>query len=51
MEEVPCPNLINRVVPREKLMDKALELVNKIAKSPPLAVELAKRSFYTAADM
>jgi crotonobetainyl-CoA hydratase len=35
--------LINRVVPRERLLDTALELANVIAANAPLAVQASKR--------
>ncbi len=34
--------LLNYVVPREKLMDKALELAGKLANNGPLAVQKVK---------
>lgn len=36
--------LVNKVVPKEKLMDEARELALKIAKRPPLAVRYAKEA-------
>ena len=36
--------LANQVVPHEELMDKAMELAQKIAKRPPLAVRYAKEA-------
>ena len=36
--------LANKVVPHEELMEKTLELANKIASRPPLAVQFAKEA-------
>ncbi len=43
--------LINEVVPREKLDEVALDMARRIAEKSPLAIKLAKESFYTASDM
>lgn len=43
--------LVNRVVPREKLEETAMEMAEKIASKAPLAVQLGKQSFYRMADM
>ncbi|MBE0480857.1 MAG: enoyl-CoA hydratase/isomerase family protein [Dehalococcoidia bacterium] len=40
--------LVNRVVPHDDLMKAAKELAFKIAKNPPLAVEMAKGDLYHA---
>jgi 2-(1,2-epoxy-1,2-dihydrophenyl)acetyl-CoA isomerase len=40
--------LVNRVVPHDELMTAARELAGKIAKNPPLAVQLAKADLYNA---
>ncbi len=36
--------LVNKVLPQEELMDKAVELAKKIASRPPLAVRFAKEA-------
>jgi len=38
--------LVNRVVPHEELMKAAKELAMRIAKNPPLAVQMAKADMY-----
>ena len=43
--------LINKVVPKEKLEEASLELAKKIASKSPVAIKLAKESFYMASDM
>ncbi len=43
--------LVNRVVPREKLEETAMEMAEKIAAKAPLAVRMGKQSFYGMADM
>ncbi|MFC2167922.1 enoyl-CoA hydratase/isomerase family protein [Acidobacteriota bacterium] len=43
-QEAYRTGLANRVVPHEELMDKTLELANKIASRPPLAVQFAKEA-------
>ena len=43
--------LINRVVPREKLNEVALQLAETIAGKSPVAVGLGKLFFYATADM
>jgi enoyl-CoA hydratase/carnithine racemase len=40
--------LVNRVVPHDELMKAARELAEKIAKNPPLAVEMAKANLYSS---
>lgn len=43
--------LVNRVVPRDELDQRAREWAAQLATKSPLAVETAKKAFYTAADM
>ena len=43
--------LVNRVVPQDYLDKKAMEWAAQLATKSPLAVETAKKAFYTAADM
>lgn len=40
--------IVNRVVPKDRLMDEAYELASNIAKKPPLAVRMIKRAVYEA---
>ena len=43
--------LVNRVVPAGELDERARDWALRLASKSPLAVETAKRAFYTAADM
>jgi enoyl-CoA hydratase/carnithine racemase len=43
-EEAKAVGLINRIIPADKLRDEALAMAQHIAKAPPLAMRLAKRS-------
>lgn len=43
--------LVNRVVPREKLEEAAMQLANDLAAKSPIALRMGKRAFYTMADM
>jgi len=43
--------LVNRVVPREKLEEAALELAEKLAAKNPVALQMGKVSFYRMSDM
>lgn len=43
--------LVNRVVPREELLDATLELAASIAQKGPAAVAMGKHLFYATADM
>jgi len=43
--------LVNRVVPTEELDERTKEWALRLASKSPLAVESAKKAFYTAADM
>lgn len=44
-------NLVNRVVPREKLEEEVMKLAKKIALLPPFAVMLSKRSLNRTLDI
>lgn len=43
--------LVNKVVPREKLEETAMELAQKLASKSPLALQMGKTSFYKMSDM
>jgi enoyl-CoA hydratase/carnithine racemase len=43
--------LVNKVVPRERLEEEALELANQLATKSPIALQMGKRAFHTMADM
>ncbi|HOD74567.1 MAG TPA: enoyl-CoA hydratase-related protein, partial [Syntrophorhabdaceae bacterium] len=43
--------LVNRVVPTEELDERTTEWAARLAAKSPLAVETAKKAFYTGADM
>jgi methylglutaconyl-CoA hydratase len=43
--------LVNQVVPREELLDTALELASQMASKGPAALALGKHLFYATADM
>ena len=45
-EEAYRIGLVNRVVPKERLMVETRELAEKLASKPPLAVRMMKRSVY-----
>ena len=46
-EEAYRIGLVNRVVPQEQLMPTALEMAEKIMKSPPLSIKYTKRALRT----
>jgi enoyl-CoA hydratase/carnithine racemase len=50
-EEAQRMGLVNRVVPREELLDTTMELATSIAKRGPAAVAMGKHLFYVTADM
>jgi enoyl-CoA hydratase len=50
-EEALRIGLVNRVVPKEKLMDEAVELANKIAANAPIAVKLCKSAINRGLQM
>ena len=43
--------LINRIVPRDEIDSEALAWAEELAKKSPIAVQLAKTSFYNSEDM
>jgi len=43
--------LVNKVVPKDKLMDEAMNLANKLASKSPIALQMGKQAFYTMSDM
>ena len=43
--------MVNRVVPRDELDARTLELASRIAKSPPFAIKLLKRSLNRVLDV
>ncbi|ABO50297.1 short chain enoyl-CoA hydratase [Desulforamulus reducens MI-1] len=43
--------LINKVVPKDKLEEKTMELAEKLAAKSPLGVQLGKKSFYKMSDL
>jgi enoyl-CoA hydratase/carnithine racemase len=47
-EEALALGIVNRVVPHDHLMEEALNLAEKIAEKPPLAVRMIKRAVYQA---
>ncbi|MCY0879118.1 MAG: enoyl-CoA hydratase-related protein [Firmicutes bacterium] len=49
-DEAYAMGLVNRVVAREQVVERALELARTIAEMPPVAVRLAKESVLTALD-
>ena len=50
-QEAERIGLINEVVPRDKLDEKAMELAEKLASKAPVALQIGKRAFYTMWDM
>jgi enoyl-CoA hydratase len=47
-EEACRIGLVNKVVPLEQLIPAALEMAEKIMKSPPLSIKYSKRALRTA---
>jgi len=43
--------MVNRVVPREKLEEETLAMANRIAKAPPFAIRMTKKSLNRGLDM
>ena len=50
-EEARQIGMVNRVVPRAELEGATLKLANEIAKAPPFALKMTKRSLNRTADM
>lgn len=50
-QEAERIGLINEVVPKDKLDDKAMELAEKLASKAPVALQTGKRAFYMMWDM
>lgn len=50
-QEAERIGLVNRVVPREKLEEAAMELAKKLACKSPIALQMGKQNFYSTADM
>ena len=49
--ELLAMGLVNKIVPKEDLNEKALEWARLLAQKSPIAVEIAKAGFYNAEDM
>ena len=43
--------LVNKVVPKDKLLDEAFNLAAKLASKSPIALQMGKKFFYTMSDM
>jgi enoyl-CoA hydratase/carnithine racemase len=50
-EEALHMGLVNRVVPRDELLDTAMELAASMARKGPAAMSMGKHLFYATADM
>ena len=50
-EKAAAIGLVNEVVPHDQLMEKTLELAEKIAAKPPQALRMAKRLLYAGQTM
>lgn len=50
-EEAERIGLVNQVVPEAELMPKTLEIAQKIAAGPPLAIRMMKRAAYQGASL
>lgn len=50
-KEALALGLINKIVPKDELESKALEWAKELAQKSPIAVQIAKTSFYTSEDM
>ena len=49
-DEALAIGYVNRVVPADQLMDETYTLARKLADGPPIAMQLAKRLVYRAAE-
>ena len=50
-EEARQMGLVNRVVPKDELEEKAMEWARELARKSPVAVRIAKTAFYSSEDM
>ncbi len=50
-KEALALGLINKIVPKDELESKALEWAGELAQKSPIAVQIAKTSFYKSEDM
>lgn len=55
-ERLPAKNahmlgMVNRLVPRERLEEETLAMANRIARAPPFAIKMTKKSLNRALDM
>ena len=50
-KEALALGLINKIVPKDELESKALEWADELAQKSPIAVQIAKTSFYKSEDM
>jgi len=50
-EEALRMGLVNQVVPREELLDRAMDLAASMARKGPAAMRMGKHLFYATADM
>lgn len=51
MDEALSLGLVNRIVPKDELEEKALEWAKELSRKSPLAVQIAKSAFYQSEDM
>jgi len=50
-KEAHMLGMVNRLVPREKLEEETLAMAQRIAKAPPFAIKMTKKSLNRALDM